>query len=72
VSNGATISFADVASKKLGRTFAFTHNKYFIWAVRGVILVVAVVFIIVGVKNGNMAKILIKAINICLECVGIG
>lgn len=43
-----------------------------LWSVRGVILVVAVAFIILGVANGGMADVLGKAIRICTECIGLG
>ena len=36
------------------------------------VLALAVIFIIAGIVNGNMAAILIKAINICTECIGLG
>jgi hypothetical protein len=55
-----------------GKVQEIVHHKYFLLAVRIAIFVVAVAFIIAGILNGNMAKILVKAINICLECVGIG
>ena len=35
-------------------------------------IVVAVVFIILGVSNGGMADVVTKAINICTECIGMG
>ena len=44
----------------------------FVWAVRGVMFVVAVVFIVLGIINGGAADVLIKAINICKECIGMG
>ena len=40
--------------------------------VRLVILAVAVVFIIVGIRNGSMTAVINKAIRICTECVGLG
>ncbi len=43
-----------------------------LWSVRGVILAVAVVFIVLGVQNGGMADVLGKAIRICTECIGLG
>lgn len=61
-----------------------TENKYIaaiknvlskdltLWIVRGVIFVIAVTFIIVGICNGGARDVLIKAINICTECIGLG
>ena len=40
--------------------------------IRLAILAVSVAFIIVGVFNGGMRDVLIKAINICTECIGLG
>lgn len=44
----------------------------FVWIVRGVILVVGMVFVVLGVLNGGMADVLGKAIRICTECIGLG
>lgn len=44
----------------------------FVWAVRGGIFVLAVTFIIVGIINGGANDVLVKAINICTECIGLG
>ena len=41
-------------------------------AARAAILALAVIFIIAGIHNGGMKDVLIKAINICTECVGLG
>lgn len=43
-----------------------------LWVVRGVVFVLAVTFIILGIFNGGARDVLIKAINICTECIGIG
>lgn len=36
------------------------------------ILIVAVVFIVIGISNGGAEDTLQKAINICTECIGLG
>ncbi len=43
-----------------------------LWIVRGIVFVVAVTFIIVGIFNGGAHDVLVKAINICTECIGLG
>ena len=40
--------------------------------IRRVLLVAAVIFIVLGVQNGSMKDVLVKAIRICTECVGLG
>ena len=42
------------------------------YKVRLGVLIVALICIIAGMANGNMKDILIKAINICTECIGLG
>ena len=39
---------------------------------RRILMAAAVVFIILGVMNGSMKDVLVKAIKICTECVGLG
>lgn len=41
-------------------------------AVRLIILTIAAVFITYGAVRGELAVVLSKAINICLECIGLG
>ena len=41
-------------------------------ALRAVLYVAAVVLIIAGVFNGGLNDVLVKAINICTECIGLG
>ncbi|MCT4592657.1 MAG: CD1871A family CXXC motif-containing protein [Anaeromicrobium sp.] len=36
------------------------------------LLIIGIIFIITGIYRREMAQVLIKAINICLECIGIG
>ncbi|MDE5592424.1 MAG: hypothetical protein K2I75_00565 [Clostridiales bacterium] len=44
----------------------------FTWAVRGCVFVLAVTFIILGIVNGGANDVLVKAVNICTECIGLG
>jgi len=37
-----------------------------------VMLLLAAAFIVTGILNGSMRDVLIKAINICTECIGLG
>lgn len=41
-------------------------------AARLVLAALALLFIILGVMNGGARDVLIKAINICTECIGLG
>lgn len=40
--------------------------------IQRVLLVTAILFICIGIFREETATVLIKAINICLECIGIG
>ena len=39
---------------------------------RAMVFAIAMVFIFIGVAQGDMAVVLRKAIRICLECIGVG
>ena len=39
---------------------------------RAAVIILAAVFIIAGIVNGGALEVLIKAINICSECIGLG
>lgn len=43
-----------------------------LWTVRGIVIVVGIVFVILGVTNGGMRDVFVKAVNICTECIGLG
>lgn len=40
--------------------------------IRYAIVVVAILFITIGVMRGENSEVLEKATNICLQCIGIG
>ncbi|WP_255547720.1 CD1871A family CXXC motif-containing protein [Crassaminicella indica] len=40
--------------------------------IREMIFIVGAIFIGVGIYRGEVGRVFIKAINICLECIGIG
>ena len=48
-----------------------SHNIT-LWVVRGVVLTLAITFIILGIFNGGARAVLLKAIAICTECIGLG
>lgn len=47
-------------------------KKKFSPYIKYIVLVLAVVLIAAGVMRGENKIILTKAINICLECIGVG
>lgn len=49
----------------------FSDSPLFITIVRGVILVTGITFVILGIFNKGFEDVLIKAINICSECIGL-
>lgn len=49
----------------------FFDSPLFINIVRGVILVSGITFVILGIFNKGFEDVLIKAINICSECIGL-
>ena len=47
-------------------------EKRAINATRVVVFLIAILFIVLGVRNGGMRDVLQKAIRICTECIGLG
>jgi hypothetical protein len=47
-------------------------KKWFLWSIRGGFLLLAILFITMGVCNGGVQDVLKKAIAICTECIGLG
>ena len=48
------------------------QEKYIVLGARILVAVLAVTFIAVGVWNGGMQDVLMKAVKICTECIGLG
>lgn len=59
-------------AKEKAANEAKSGNGRAVWIVRGAVLLVAVVFIVLGVINDGMNDVLQKAIRICTECIGLG
>ncbi len=68
--------YAVKKSPKKGKPFSEEVKKerrgLTLWLIRGGVLLVAVVFIVLGVLNDGMNDVLQKAIRICTECIGLG
>lgn len=47
-------------------------KKSVIPALRAILYAAAAVFIVLGVMNGGLWDVLVKAVNICTECIGLG
>ena len=48
-------------------------SKRRLWGIlRTMLLVCAAAMIAVGVSRGEMGIVLTKAVNLCLECIGLG
>lgn len=48
------------------------YSKWILLGVRIAVLVLGVTFVLLGIFNGGANDVLIKAINICTECIGLG
>ena len=67
ISSGAKKTAAEAKDKQENKRAARA-----LIAIRAAVLAVSVVFIIDGITNGGFSDVLIKAINICTECIGLG
>ena len=68
--NGEVTTKTEPAAVAVAKEVA--AHKATLWSVRGAVFVIAVAFIIAGAINGGAHDVLIKAINICQECIGLG
>ena len=60
------------AVKKQNAIEMFFDNPVVILSLRSGLFILATVFIIIGVINGGMYDVFVKAVNICTECIGLG
>ena len=49
----------------------FTQNPFPLWGT-GLLLAAAIALMAFGVLRGEAQTVMEKAVNICLECIGIG
>ncbi len=76
------LSFAKIAIKTgdrstlptphVARPLSKKARTAILWTVRAAVAALAVAFIVAGVNNGGAEDVLVKAINICTECIGLG
>lgn len=68
----ATQFIDNVNSKVKGLVKSKKKNMKVIWIIRGVILVTAIAFIVIGIVGGGFEDVFSKATKICTECIGLG
>lgn len=68
--NGETATAQELQFIAMARKYL--QSDITLWVVRGIIFVVGVTFLILGIVNGGARDVLVKAINICRECIGLG
>ncbi len=61
-----------LAKKKAPKTVNEKAKRRHLWAIRIALAAAGVVLIVVGICNGGMKDVLLKAINICTQCIGLG
>ena len=68
----AAVTAAPVKRDGKKTTAARSASVFGKWLVRGVILIVGLLFIVLGILNGGAEDVLGKAVRICTECIGLG
>lgn len=58
--------------EKLCNKIPFFTSKYWAIGVRATLLALSLVLIVVGIVNGGMHEVWVKAVNICKQCIGLG
>lgn len=51
---------------------SFKNCQRTVFAVRLIIVLLSAAMILGGILNGSMRDVLVKAVNLCMECVGLG
>ncbi len=51
---------------------AISLGKKTRWGIRAGLLILAAALIFLGIRNGEMRTVFIKASKICMECIGLG
>lgn len=72
IKNGNGVPATPSENKYIATIKNVLRKDLTLWIVRGIIFVIAVTFIILGICNGGAHDVLVKAINICTECIGLG
>ncbi|MGN6711179.1 CD1871A family CXXC motif-containing protein [Anaerocolumna jejuensis] len=47
-------------------------SKSLKFKIQGLTCIIAAIFLVYGISRGEMEIVLNKAVNICLECIGLG
>lgn len=48
------------------------NDERFLTAARALLAIAAVAMLLIGISRGEPLEVFRKAVNICLECIGIG
>lgn len=67
-----TAGVKEKVQKPHGKLYAFFHHEKFLLGVRIAVGCIGAAFVAWGIFNGGAHDVLIKAINICTECIGLG